>query len=205
MPTTNQKIVKDAIVTSDVTSGLLNPEQSRQFLKQAFDATALGNLIRRDMRHAKTGEIDKIGIARRIVRKKIENIDARSDGSAPVLDPATGQITGYRAKPHFDKIEYATTAIRLPWEISEETLRENIEGQGLETTVTNLMTTQLGIDLEDLYLNGDESAPATIPDPNSPTGGVLPNPDHDFLYINDGGLSKSKTAATSMTLRASAV
>ena len=41
---------------------------------------------------------------------------------------------------------------------TEETLRENIEGQQLEAVITNLMTTQLGVDLEDLYLNGDEKA-----------------------------------------------
>ncbi len=54
------------------------------------------------------------------------------------------------------QIEYACTAVRLPWEITEETLRENIEGQNLEAIITNLMTTQLGVDLEDLYLNSDE-------------------------------------------------
>ena len=179
MSTSNKDIINKAaaLTTGGVTSGLLAPEQARQFLKQVFEATALGGLIRRETRRAKTGEIDKIGIASRIIRKKVENIDANSDGSVPVLDPATGQITGYRAKPTFDKIEYATKAVRLPWEITEETLRENIEGESLEATVTNLMTTQLGIDLEDLYLNGDESVATT-------------DPDHDFLYINDGWLKQ---------------
>lgn len=177
MPT-NEAIVKAAgITTGDVTSGLLNPEQSKQFIKQTFEATPLGPLVRHEMRRAKTGEIDKIGIASRIVRKKVENIDAQSNGAAPVLDPATGQITGYRAKPNFSQVPYATTAIRLPWEITEETLRENIEGQGFESTVTNLMTTQLGIDLEDLYLNGDTATDAS-------------DPDHDFLYINDGWIKQ---------------
>lgn len=173
MPT-NERIIKDAaLTTGGVTSGLLNPGQSKQFIKQTFDATVLGGLIRHEMRREKTGEIDKIGIARRILRKKVENIDANSDGSAPVFDPSTGQITGYRAKPDFSAIPYSTTAVRLPWEITEETLRENIEGEGLEATITNLMTTQLGIDIEDIYLNGDEDTPST-------------DPDHDFLYINDG-------------------
>ena len=175
MAITNTEIIRKAgaLTTGGVTSGLLNAEQSRTFLKQVFEATALGGLIRRELRRSKTGEIDKIGIASRILRKKVENIDANSNGSVPVLDPETGQITGYRAKPSFSQITYATTAVRLPWEITEETLRENIEGQGLEATVTNLMTTQLGIDLEDLYLNGDEATATT-------------DPDHDFLYINDG-------------------
>ena len=138
----NSSIIrKAAITTGTLNDGLLNPEQSRKFIQQTFDATNLGPLVRHEMRTAKTGEVDKIGIGRRILRKKTENTD-----------------DGYRADVSTSSIEYATTAVRLPWEITEETLRENIEGQNFETITTNLMTTQLGIDLEDLYLNGDEDA-----------------------------------------------
>lgn len=132
-------IRKAAISTGSLTSGLLNPEQARKFIQQTFDATNLGGLIHHEQRTAKTGEIDKIGIASRIVRKKTENAD-----------------DGYRAGVNTSQIEYATTAIRLPWEITEESLRENIEGQNLEKIITDLMTAQLGVDLEDLYLNGNE-------------------------------------------------
>ena len=130
----NQDIIRKAatIETTSLASGLLNPEQAKKFIQQTFEATTLGGLVRHEMRTAKTGEVDKIGIARRIVRKKTENTD-----------------DGYRAGVETSQIEYATTAVRLPWEITEETLRENIEGQNFETIVTNLMTTQLGIDLED--------------------------------------------------------
>ncbi len=138
-------IRKAAISTGALTSGLLNPEQARKFIQQTFETTNLGSLIRHEMRTAKTGEIDKIGIGRRILRKKTENTD-----------------DGYRAGVNTSQIEYSTTAVRLPWEITEETLRENIEGQNLEKIITDLMTTQLGIDLEDLYLNGDENM-AKIP------------------------------------------
>ena len=140
MHNSNEEIIKAAAIqTSSLTSGLLNPEQARKFIQQTFETTNLGSLIRHEMRTAKTGEIDKIGIASRILRKKTENTD-----------------DGYRAGVNTSQIEYSTTAVRLPWEITEETLRENIEGQNLEAVITNLMTTQLGIDLEDLYLNGDE-------------------------------------------------
>lgn len=140
MGISNSTIIrKAAIETGSLTSGLLNPEQARKFIQQTFDATNLGGLVRHEMRTAKTGEIDKIGIASRIVRKKTENND-----------------DGYRANVKTSQIEYATTAVRLPWEITEETLRENIEGQSFEQIVTNLMTEQLGVDMEDLYLNGDE-------------------------------------------------
>ena len=156
----NSIIRKAAIQTGTLTSGLLNPEQARKFIQQTFDATNLGGLIRHEMRTAKTGEVDKIGIASRILRKKTENTD-----------------DGYRASVKTSQIEYSTTAVRLPWEITEETLRENIEGQNLEAIITNLMTTQLGVDMEDLYLNGDEDVETS-------------DPDYDFLYINDGWIKQ---------------
>lgn len=171
-------IRKAAIETGSLTSGLLNPEQARKFIQQTFEATNLGGLVRHEMRTAKTGEIDKIGIGRRILRKKTENND-----------------DGYRAGVKTSQIEYSTTAVRLPWEITEETLRENIEGQNLETIITNLMTTQLGIDLEDLYLNGDEATDESADD-------------YDFLKINDGWIKQisngghvyDASAETSMSL-----
>lgn len=175
----NRNIIrKAAIQTNTLTSGLLNPEQARKFIRQTFEATNLGPLVRHEMRTAKTGEIDKIGIASRILRKKTENTD-----------------DGYRAGVKTSQIEYATTAVRLPWEITEETLRENIEGQNLESIITDLMTTQLGIDMEDLYLNGDEATESTAKD-------------YDFLKINngwikqigDGGHVYDASSETSMSL-----
>ena len=160
----NKNIAKAAVTTNTLSNGgLLAPEQAQKFIQQTFDATNLGQLVRHETRRAKTGEIDKIGIASRILRKKTENTD-----------------DGYRADVRTTSINYATTAVRLPWEITEETLRENIEGQNFESIVTNLMTTQLGIDLEDLYLNGDVSTAAS-------------DPDHDFLYVNDGWLKQIRT------------
>ena len=161
MSISNQQVITNAAITTDiVSSGLLNPEQARKFIQQTFEATTLRQLVRHETRTAKTGEIDKIGIASRLLRKKVENTDDK-----------------YRVSPKFAKIEYATTAVRLPWEITEETLRENIEGQGFESIVANLMTTQMGIDLEDLDLNGD-------------TEYAQEDEDKDFIKINDGWIKQ---------------
>ena len=160
----NSEIIRKAAIETGTLSsgGLLNPEQSRKFIRQTFEVTNLSPLVRHEIRTAKTGEIDKIGIASRILRKKTENLD-----------------DGYRAGVKTSQIEYATVAVRLPWETTEETLRENIEGQGFEQAVTDLMTAQLGVDLEDIYLNGDEEAEPT-------------DKDHDFLYVNDGWIKQIK-------------
>lgn len=155
---TNRQIVNKAgtIETSVVTSGLLQPSQAKKFLQQTFDATPLMQAIRHVTRAEKSGEIDKIGIGKRKLRAKVENVD-----------------DGYRAKPEFGSIHYETKAVRLPWEITEETIRQNIEGENFEKIVTDLMTRQVGVDTEDLLINGDEDTPNT-------------DPDYDFLKLNDG-------------------
>ncbi len=151
------RIEKATMTTSGMNAGLLNPEQSKEFFRMAFDTTPFSQLHRKEMRKAKQGELDKIAIGGRILRKKTENSD-----------------DGYRAGVETSKIEYNTKPIRLPWEITEELLRENIEGEGYEDTVMELMSTQTGIDLEDLHWNGDL-------DSSDP-----------FLNINDGWLKKSR-------------
>ena len=155
---TNRQIVNKAgtIETSVVTSGLLQPYQAKRFLQQTFDATPLMKAIRHVTRTEKSGEIDKIGIGKRKLRAKVENVD-----------------DGYRAKPEFGSIHYETKAVRLPWEITEETIRQNIEGENFDKIATDLMTKQMGVDTEDLLINGDEDTPNT-------------DPDYDFLKLNDG-------------------
>lgn len=153
---TNKAIVNKAgaITTSVVSSGLLQPYQAKKFLQQTFDATPLMQAIRHEVRTEKSGEIDKIGIGKRKLRGKMENVD-----------------DGYRAGVEFGSIKYETTAVRLPWEITEETIRQNIEGENLENVITNLMTKQVGVDSEDLLINGDENVSKD-------------NPDYDFLKLN---------------------
>lgn len=155
---TNKAIVNKAgaITTSVVSSGLLQPYQAKKFLQQTFDATPLMQAIRHEVRTEKSGEIDKIGIGKRKLRGKMENVD-----------------DGYRAGVEFGSIKYETTAVRLPWEITEETIRQNIEGENLENVITNLMTKQVGVDSEDLLINGDENVSKD-------------NPDYDFLKLNTG-------------------
>lgn len=138
---TNAQIIKDTITTSSVSHGLLTPYQAKKFLQQTFDATPFQQSIRHVTRTEKSGEIDKIGIGHRLLRPKVENT-----------------FDGVTASPKYGVIKYACEATRLDWDITNETLRENIEGENMDTTITNLMTKQVGVDSEDLLLNGDEKA-----------------------------------------------
>lgn len=157
---TNKELLEKIDTGSLAGGGLLNPEQSKEFLRMTFEATPFSKLHRKEQRKAKTGEIDKIAIGGRLLRKKVEGTD-----------------DNYRAGIATSKVPYACVAVRLPWEITEETLRENIEGEGFEDTVMQMMTTQLGIDLEDLHFNGDSASS----DP--------------FLSINDGWIKQIRTGA----------
>lgn len=142
MPT-NAQIIKDTITTESVSHGILTPFQAKKFLVQTFEATPFQKAIRHVTRTEKSGEIDKIGIGHRLLRPKTENA-----------------FDGVTASPKFGVVNYNCRATRLDWDITNETLRQNIEGENMEEIVTNLMTAQVGVDSEDLLLNGEEKASA---------------------------------------------
>ena len=76
MPTNRELFMRaagTAINTGSLTGGgLLQPYQARQFIQQTFEATNLAPLVRHEMRVERRGEIDKIGIAPRLLREKKE-------------------------------------------------------------------------------------------------------------------------------------
>lgn len=170
------------IATGDfiAASGLLSAEQSTSFLDQVYEATPLSALIRKERRRAKSGTIAKIGIGGRLLRRKTAGVDDST-----------------LVKPTFSDVAYQTAASRLDWEIEEEVIEENIEGEALEDHLVRLMTTAIGIDLEDLHLNGDTtdtSADAAFLTQNEgwlrqiATGGVAHR--INGATINSGNISK---------------
>ena len=122
---------------SNDAGGVLNPEQSRQFIDYIFDEMVLANDGRRVVMRANTMEVDKVRVGSRLVAKATQ-----------------AEQTGANAAPAFTKIELTTTKFRLDYELSTESLEDNIEGQQLEDHIVRLMATQFGNDLEDIAING---------------------------------------------------
>jgi len=120
--------------------GLLNPEQSSRFLDYMFDATVIGKVARTVRMRADTTEIDRIGVGERLM-----TVAAQADD------------TSSNAAVTFSKISLTTKKLRLDWELSTESLEDNIEGADLEDHIARLMATQAGNDIEDVVLNGDTS------------------------------------------------
>jgi HK97 family phage major capsid protein len=117
--------------------GVLNPTQSTQFIDYIFDEMVLAQDGRRVTMRGNTMELDKVRVGSRLVAKATQAED-----------------TGANSAPAFTKIELTTTKFRLDYEISTESLEDNIEGQNLEDHVVRLMATQFGNDLEDIAING---------------------------------------------------
>ena len=120
--------------------GLLNPEQSARFLDYMFDATVIGKVARTVRLKADTAEIDRMSIGEKLMRLASE-----------------GENTGENSAVTFSKISLTTKKLRMDWELSTESLEDNIEGADLEDHIARLMATQAGNDIEDVILNGDAS------------------------------------------------
>ena len=135
-----QKVIETTTVGADG-GGLLKPEQSNRFIDYMFDATILTRVARTIRMRADTTEIDKIGVGERLMVLATEASNAgQTDAGAT-----------------FTKVSLTTKKLRLDWELSSESLEDNIEGADLEDHIARLMATQAGNDVEDLALNGDTS------------------------------------------------
>jgi hypothetical protein len=120
--------------------GLLNPEQSARFLDYMFDATVIGKVARTVRMKSDTAEIDRMSVGEKLMKLATE-----ADNTA-----ANSGVT-------FSKISLTTKKLRMDWELSTESLEDNIEGADLEDHIARLMATQAGNDIEDVLLNGDVS------------------------------------------------
>ena len=128
----------NAVNPTGTAGGILNPEQARRFIDYVWDATVLAKDGRRVTMRANTMEIEKVNVGERVIR-------AAAQGSPNYTN--TGAT--------FTKVELTTKKIRLDWEVSTESLEDNIEGGALEDRLVRLMTNAFGNDIEDLAINGD--------------------------------------------------
>jgi len=139
----SNELLEKVVTTTTVSNGgggLLNAEQSSRFIDYMWDATSLVQTARTIRMRSDTVDIDKVGVGEKLVRLATEATD-----------------TGVNAGATFTKISLTTKKLRLDWELSTESLEDNIEGASLEDHIAGLMATQAGNDIEDLCINGDDT------------------------------------------------
>lgn len=161
---TNGQIIKSTI-TSTLDQTALNYQQVDKFTEMAYESTEFLKGIRTVNKISSKGTIDKIGVTGRNLRSKVENKEATNT-----------------AAPTFPQVPYAVAPVVLPFEITEEFIRQTqrVRGQNAEEIIMAAMTKNYGDNMQDIGFNGDTATPNT-------------DPDYAFLSINDGWLKLAKT------------
>ena len=138
---TNEEILKQAAISTEeiVSSGRLNDKQADKFIDYVIDVTGLKNKVRVVRFRNDKMDIDKIGVGSRVAVKKSEGVD-----------PAI------RRKIQTSKVTLQPEEIMVPWELTDDFVMENLEGESVDETIMRLMATQLSNDLEELYIQGDK-------------------------------------------------
>ncbi|MFA4132580.1 MULTISPECIES: major capsid protein [unclassified Brevibacillus] len=162
---TNGQIITKAATTTSLDTSALNYKQVDKLINMAYDSTDFLKGIRHETRTSAQGTIDKIGVTGRNLRSKVEDVMATNT-----------------KKPDFPQVPYSVTPVILPFEITEEFIRQTqrVRGQNAEEIILRHMTLNYGDNMQDLGFNGDTATPNT-------------NPDYDFLKINDGWLKLAKS------------
>ena len=120
--------------------GILNPEQSRQFIEYIWEQQVLAQDGRRVTMRSNTAELEKLNVGERVIRAANQADDTYTNAAVA-----------------FTKVEITTKKIRLDWEVSTEALEDNLEGAALEDHLVRTMTRAFANDLEDLAINGTGS------------------------------------------------
>lgn len=131
-------IATSSIGTEPSGGGLLLPEQANQFIDYMWNATTLGGQVRTIRMRANEVELNRVAVGERIVRLATEAVD----------DSVNVGVA-------FAKVSLTTMKLRLDWELSSESLEDNLEGEALEDHIARLMAAQAANDIEDLAINGD--------------------------------------------------
>jgi len=134
-------------------NGLLYPDQANRFLDYMWDATILAKAARTIRMRSNTTEIDRVAVGQRIMTVAQEDNPRDYVAANGTYSNANGS-TFSAQNATFNKVSLTTRKLRLDWELSAESLEDNIEGPDLEDHIARLMATQAGNDIEDTLING---------------------------------------------------
>ena len=142
MSTQEEILAKANEVTTSVvgaaSGGILKPAQANRFIDFVVDQSVLLQTSRVVRMRTPQMEIDKLSVGTRIMAKATEASD-----------------TSANAAVTFTKVSLTTVKLRLDWEVSTESLEDNIAGDSLEDHLASVMARQTANDLDDLFINGD--------------------------------------------------
>ncbi len=134
-----EKVISTSTIGTGVGGGgLLAPAQGDRFISYIWDATTLGSQVRKVRMRGNEVELDRMAVGERVVRLATEAVD-----------------DAVNVKVAFAKVSLSTSKLRLDWELSSDSLEDNLEGEAFEDHVARLLSSQAANDIEDLAINGD--------------------------------------------------
>ena len=171
MTINNEELVKKAITAADdlASSGKLNTAQSDKFIDYVIDETILRHNARIIRFRNESLDIDKIGVGSRVAVPKAEAVDP-----------------GVRRGVTLSKITLTPSELMVPIEISDNFRELNIEGDNVTDTIIRLFATQVGNDIEELYINGNTLGPSVIENDILPGGSTTGHIKDSFLALQKG-------------------
>jgi len=142
-----EAMIEKTITTSSLLNGgTLNRDQQNRFVMLVKDYSVMLSQVRfKRMRH-NAEDIDRLHIGEPVSESADENT-----------------ATAATFAPDFSQVPLDAKKLKSQWQITTETLQENIEQNNFEDTIMDGITRRIATDLEDLAFNGDSSLPATTP------------------------------------------
>lgn len=138
-----------AILTSNLGSSIVTPDIANRYIREVIDRAVVVSDARRLPMASATRNIDRLTHSGRVMQFPTE-------GTAPT---AAGAIA-------FVQRQLLATRMAAAEDWSQETIEDNIEGEGLADTIVDVMATLFSRDFEELslYANADDVATPAWPD-----------------------------------------
>ena len=155
MTTSNERLLRADMALADLTSngGLLNPEQTQQFIDIVQEQPTILRDIRMVRMAAPRMKINKLGLAGRILRAASETGGQLDAGGNTRYLPAAQRTAPVTSQIQMDTHE-VIAEVRIPYEVMED----NIEGDNFEEHVMRLIAERTALDMEEILLFGDTAS-----------------------------------------------
>lgn len=151
-------IAKAAADTSALgTGGRMNAEQANKFMTFMQDYSPFLNKVNFIRMTKTTRDLDSLDVNKRALRRQAENAE-----NAP-----TGTVSHMRRTLN-------AVGVIMPYDVTFQYMKENIEGENVNTTLAQMFAKQFANDTVELAFLGDESS------------------DDNFININNGWLKIAK-------------
>lgn len=161
-------VVKYAdLAVSNLTAGggKLQDDQADTFYRKVFDRTGLIGDVRTVQMNSDTMNINKIGLANRILR-------VAPTGTPPYITDGVGETfannrnlaAADRFNPQFEQVVLTVKEYMAEIHLTDDVIENNLEKDNLENVILDMAAARLALDLEEALIVGDTADTALAPE-----------------------------------------